>query len=129
MPRQQEIIESYWTVCWKWIIPYPCEKSKTVTKWCYDFSFLNVSYRFFYTNYWGCEGTKLYFWRSWKPTFKIEDFTLYFYTKCFKNLLKEKGPCGPTDVVVFVGGILEDFIKSKVKEVLMEQESDRKKNP
>jgi hypothetical protein len=33
-------VESYWTVCWKWIFPYPCKKYRTVTRWCCFFSWI-----------------------------------------------------------------------------------------
>src|SRR5215207_3572771 len=99
MPEQRQVQETYWSVCWKWIFPYPCRKTRTVTRWCYDFSFVVVSYRGVYTNYWGCEFNQRYEWRRWELTFSFEDFTLYFYTKCFSSLLTSTGPCTPGPVI------------------------------
>lgn len=94
MAEQREIEETYWTWCSKWYIPYPCRKTRVVTKWCYDFSFIVVSDRGFYTDYWGCEFNNRYEWRSWHwiPG-GFSDSTIYFVTKCFKNALESDGPC------------------------------------
>lgn len=40
MPQQREVTERYWGWCTKWYVPYPCRKTRTVLKWCYDFSYL-----------------------------------------------------------------------------------------
>ncbi len=32
-----EVTETYWPVCWKWFVSYPCKKSRTVTRFRYDF--------------------------------------------------------------------------------------------
>src|SRR5258706_11338572 len=83
MPEQRQVAETYWSVCWKWIFPYPCRKTRIVTRWCYDFSYLHVSYRYVYTIYQGCELNILYRWRKFELTWSGDDFTLYFLTKCF----------------------------------------------
>jgi hypothetical protein len=123
MPEQRVVTETYWCPGpWPWQWARTCIRE--VTKWCYDFSFLNVSYRFFYTDYLGCEYNVRYSWRSRIPPFRIEDFTLYFYTRCFNNRLPEQGACVPSpDVGVnFIGRTLENFIEAKVKEVLQRGE-------
>jgi hypothetical protein len=107
MPEQRQIDETYWGVCWKWgFIPYPCRKHRIVTRWCYDFSYLVVSYRYIYTNYRGCELNILYAWRKWELTFRSEDFTLYFYTKCFETQLDAKGSCSPGPVILHLRNVL-----------------------
>ena len=95
MPEEREIVERYWGVCRKWIFLYPCRKSRTVTKWCYDFSYLTVDYHGVYTNYIGCELNTLYSWRAFELTFSFDQFTLYFVTKCYGSLREEKGACSP----------------------------------
>lgn len=106
MPQQREVAETYWSVCWKWIFPYPCRKTHIVTRWCYDFSFLHVSYRVFRSVYRGCELNIIYQWSRWEPTGRVEEFTLYFYTKCFKDLLSPGGPCSPEPVLRHLKNVL-----------------------
>lgn len=93
-PYRAEV--SYWGVCFKWgFIPYPCRKIKT--KWCYDFSFLHVSYHLFYTKYWGCAGDTRFSWTDWWPwPLSFNVFTLYFYTFCLDKKLRPKGDCDPS---------------------------------
>jgi hypothetical protein len=95
MAYQQQVTERYWSVCWKWIVPYPCRKTRTVTKWCYDFSYLTVDYHYVYTNYVGCELNRLYSWRQWELNFSGDVFTLYFVTRCFDNQKTSSGACSP----------------------------------
>jgi len=61
-----EIEVTYWSVCWKWIFPYPCKKSKRVTRFKYDFlpwrSRITWPFR---CKYEGCCGTSLYTWSYW----------------------------------------------------------------
>lgn len=106
MPEQRQVAETYWSVCWKWIFPYPCRKTRIVTRWCYDFSYLHVSYRYVYTIYQGCELNILYRWRKFELTFRGEDFTLYFYTKCFESLLSAVGQCVPAGVIQHLKNVL-----------------------
>jgi hypothetical protein len=107
MAEQREIVETYWTWCSKWHIPYPCRKSRTVTKWCYDFTFLVQSDRGIYTNYWGCEFNNRYEWRDWHwiPV-GFSDSTLYLVTKCFKDALSSKGPCSGESVETYIANAL-----------------------
>ena len=112
MPRQEQIVEHYWGWCSKWYVPYPCRKSHTVTKWCYDFSYLTVDYHYVYTNYVGCELNKLYSWREWEPNFSGDSFTLYFITKCYDGLKQASGPCSPEIAVTYLKQVLgSDFDK------------------
>lgn len=103
MAEYIEVTETYWSVCWKWIFPYPCRKSRKVMKWRYHFSYLNVSYRYIYSNYLGCEFNLKYKWRKWEWTGEGKDFTLYDYDMYFNDKKTDSGPCQP---VVDPGPIL-----------------------
>ena len=106
--HQEQVTERYWTWCSKWYVPYPCRKTRTVTKWCYDFSYLTVDYHYVYTNYVGCELNALYSWRKWELNGSGDSFTLYFVTRCFDNLKTSSGPCSPQDAVIFLKKALGD---------------------
>jgi hypothetical protein len=95
MAYQQQVTEHYWGWCRWWGIPYPCRKTRTVTKWCYDFSYLTVDYHYVYTNYVGCELNQLYSWRQWEFSLSGGAFTLYFVTRCFDDQKTSSGPCSP----------------------------------
>lgn len=95
MPHQEQVVEHYWGWCSKWHVPYPCRQTRTVTKWCYDFSYLTFDYHYVYTNYVGCELNQLYAWRDWELTLSSGASTLYFVTKCYNDLKPAKGPCSP----------------------------------
>ncbi len=62
-----EVVVRYWSTCWKWgFIPYPCRKSKTVTKYKYDFSATRTRITWPFRCRWqGCCGTYLYEWSYW----------------------------------------------------------------
>jgi hypothetical protein len=93
MPEYIEVVETYWSVCWKWIFPYPCKKHRTVKKWHYHFDFLVVSYRYVYSNYWGCELGLKYQWRKWELNGSGEDFVLYDYDMYFDSKKSDAGGC------------------------------------
>jgi hypothetical protein len=122
MPEQREVTEKYWTWCSKWHIPYPCRKTRVVTKWCYQFSFIVVSNRGFWTNNWGCEFNLRYEWRDWH-IFPVgfDDSTVYFVEKCFKNRIDSSGPCS--------SGVAVDYLKktfgSDLSSLLGEGSSDK----
>lgn len=92
MPSQVTITESYWSVCWKWKIPYPCKKYRTVTKWCYNFRWIK-EYRWgFFCYLEGCENGVLYDWYA----FCLNIFgsqTFYNIEKCFGKERDVKGEC------------------------------------
>ena len=102
MPHQEQVVERYWGWCSKWYVPYPCRKSRTVTKWCYDFSYLTVDYHYVYTNYVGCELNQLYPWRQWEFSGSGGAFNLYLVTKCFNDLKESSGACSPGDAVAYL---------------------------
>jgi hypothetical protein len=115
VPYQQEVVEHYWGWCSKWYVPYPCRKTRTVTKWCYDFSYLTVDYHYVYTNYVGCELNKLYSWRAFELTFSGGAFTLYFVTKCYNSLKPSTGPCSPDLAVAQLKRVLGSDFDSIVR--------------
>ena len=112
MPHQEQITETYWGWCSKWYIPYPCRKTRTVTKWCYDFSYLTVDYHYIYTNYVGCEFNQLYSWRKWELSGSGDQFTLYYVTRCYDSLKQSTGPCSPDLALTELRRVLgDDFEK------------------
>jgi len=61
-----QITESYWSVCWKWIFPYPCKKSRTTWKFQYDFRPTRTRITWPFRCSWqGCCGSTLYEWSTW----------------------------------------------------------------
>ncbi len=64
--EQINVIQSYWTWCRKWGIPYPCRKRRTVIRYRYEFipwrSILTWPFR---CKYEGCCGSFLYRWSHW----------------------------------------------------------------
>lgn len=85
--------ESYWTVCWKWIFPYPCKKYRTVRRWCITFDWVKESRYIFYCSIEGCAGGRRYTYGAF--CFNVFG-TAYFYgvTKCFDRELTPSGTCG-----------------------------------
>lgn len=89
------ITETYWTVCWKWIFPYPCKKSRTLRRWCCDFSWIKETGWFFFSTLEGCSGGVEYNWTAF--SFGIVGTHWYFnITKCFNSPLTASGKCGST---------------------------------
>ena len=95
MAEQVEVIETYWSVCWAWFVPYPCKKHRTVKKWHYHFDSLVAAYRGIYTNYTGCELNVKYEWTKWEFTFRFEDVQFYGIDMYFDNKMTDSGPCVP----------------------------------
>ncbi len=92
MPQRMTITESYWGVCKKWGIPYPCRKTRRVTKWRYVFSRLK-EYRWGVFCYLvGCENGKKYSWYA--PCLNVFG-TAEFYNKemYFDDEKKSSGTC------------------------------------
>ena len=118
MPMQVEIQETYWTVCWKWIFPYPCRHTRTVKKWEYQFSYLFVSERIFYDDYRGCEFNIQYKWTNWHwwPG-QYNDWIFYFVTKYYSTQRPANGPCVPTgqnEDVILLKSPLTKFIDERI---------------
>lgn len=62
MPEQKQVQETYWDVCWKWVFPYPCKKTRTVTRWFYHFSWYKEVQYVFYGDITACENGIEYSW-------------------------------------------------------------------
>jgi hypothetical protein len=61
-----QVTESYWSWCSVRIIPYPCKKTRTTTKYRYDFlPWRSLITWPFHCNYEGCCGSSLYRWSYW----------------------------------------------------------------
>lgn len=90
-----EVTERYWSICYKkvWFasVPYPCRKTREVTKYCYEFSVVHENCKAFYSRLWGCCDGKEFKWS--KPCFGW--FDAYFTNKyiCFSKPLKSIGEC------------------------------------
>lgn len=88
----QRIEETYWTVCWKWIFPYPCRKRRTVTRWCCTFDWVKETRWFFFCTLEGCAGGQRYNWTAF--CFNVLG-TAWFYNirLCFSNQMSPSGRC------------------------------------
>jgi len=63
---KEKVEESYWTVCWWYIAPYPCKNTRITTKFRYDFMpTRTVSTWPFHCKWQGCCGRALYEWSYW----------------------------------------------------------------
>jgi hypothetical protein len=104
MGSWQEVSESYWTVCWAWIFPYPCKKYRTVRRYCYHFSYVVHDCYVFFEKLVGCENGRKYEW--WDACFGFfTNATTTSVRKCFAGPLEDKGPCDPEDAPEGVGGV------------------------
>ena len=64
----EQVQVTSWGVCWKWgFIPYPCRKTKTVSRYHYDFRpwRTRFSWSLFRRKYQGCCGGTLFEWSYW----------------------------------------------------------------
>ncbi|MFE9692265.1 hypothetical protein [Micromonospora sp. NPDC005806] len=116
MPTQRQITETYWSVCWWGFVPYPCRKTRTVTKWCYDFSYFTYDYHYVYTNYRGCEYNNLYSWRQWELSLSSGASTLYFVTKCYDTQRPRTGPCTPDTAIARAREVLGERLVGRTNE-------------
>lgn len=122
MPEKREVNERYWSVCYKWKVPYPCRKTRLVTKWCYDFSFVVISKRGIYTNNWGCEFNNRYKWRDWHIVpVGFGDSTVYFVEMCFKSQRDSDGVCSSATAVDY----LKRTLGPDLSRVLHEANADK----
>lgn len=75
MAQLVTITETYLTVCWKWFVPYPCRKHRTVQKWEYVWLRLKETGYGLFSLIDGCEqGGFRHKWRAW--SFNIWGATL-----------------------------------------------------
>lgn len=63
----ETITVTYWGVCWKWVFPYPCKKTKQVKRYHYDFQPWRTRFSWspFRRCYEACCGARLYAWCYW----------------------------------------------------------------
>ena len=54
--------KSYWTVCWKWIFPYPCKKTKDV--YCCTGRWKQRCYLFISEQWICCDTREYHFWTA-----------------------------------------------------------------
>ena len=126
MPEQRQVSEYYWTTCYKefnypcgikWChkrvwgvripypcgtkyckgnMPYPCRKTRTVTKWCYEFDAIHENCKVGIATNYGCENGVEYKWRSacfgWFNAYHVHGP----YVKCFEEQLDDQGDCDNT---------------------------------
>ena len=91
MPEQVPCENSYWTVCWKWIFPYPCKKTEKTTCWCYDFSWYKEYKYVFYNKIVACEAGIEYSWSE--SCLGFGTGTYYRVKKCFTSPRSVTGAC------------------------------------
>ena len=105
MPEQREVVKCEWKVCWKWIFPYPCERCRVVTQWCYQFSSVKDQCFAFAEKHCGCEQGHEFCW--WDGCFGWFTNWRFGATVCFDSQLEDQGACSgsipPGDVP---GGVL-----------------------
>jgi hypothetical protein len=93
--QQETFTESYWSVCWKWgFIPYPCRKTRTVTKWCAYFDWVTTRGFVFWCSHEGCMEGQLYYW-SGSCLATPGTFYSRGVNACFWNRLEPAGNCPP----------------------------------
>ena len=133
--EKRDVVERYWATCYydtsvwcgfDWCswhgfpypcgnnycdvsIPYPCRKSRTVVKYCYDFSsFSNNCYGFYETHSGCCDG-KEYDWSD--GCFGYFTGVFQSGTRCFDEPLKDNGSCREGSSIprggTIPGGVLE----------------------
>jgi hypothetical protein len=93
MPKQVEVVETYWTWCSKWNVPYPCRKRRTVTKWQYNFSWVQEIGWGLRCTFIGCEPRNRYVWSKWCLN---RWGSKYFYNAVyyFTDPRRQEGECG-----------------------------------
>ena len=87
----------YWTVCWKWIFPYPCRKTKT--KYCCS-GMLKVRCYGFFGERWFCCDSREHHW--WSFCFGIG--TRINQDRICKNSIPDESEDCPNIVDVIVPG-------------------------
>lgn len=90
MPVEKEVVETYWTWCRKWGVPYPCRKKRTVVRWCYTF-------RVWRRNLFGpleyniaCENNFEYTWKKWTWYVGFGTYLHFDVDKCFPKRIPDK---------------------------------------
>lgn len=90
MPWEQVTVR-YWTVCWKWIFPYPCRKSKN--KYCCTGRWKQRCYLFYGEQWLCCDGREGHYWA---PCFGIGDTTSARERVCRDSIPESRDGCPTT---------------------------------
>ncbi|HET7303569.1 MAG TPA: hypothetical protein VFJ12_03330 [Segeticoccus sp.] len=96
MPQHVQITERYWCPGpWPWQWFDTC--TRTVWKWCYDFSWVEETGYGFFSHLKGCEKGTLYTW--WAFSFNIWGSTYYGPGRmCFDDTVSSSGRCSASSV-------------------------------
>ncbi|MCP9000370.1 hypothetical protein NFC73_11615 [Pseudarthrobacter sp. RMG13] len=96
MPQQVVVTETYWCPgAWPWEWFDTC--TRRVTKWCYDFSWVEETGYGLASHLKGCENGILYSW--WAFSFNIWGSTQYGPGRmCFTSQLSSSGRCAASAV-------------------------------
>jgi hypothetical protein len=96
MPQQVVVTETYWCPgAWPWEWFDTC--TRKVTKWCYDFSWVEETGYGLASHLKGCENGILYTW--WAFSFNIWGSTQYGPGRmCFTSQLSSSGRCAVSAV-------------------------------
>jgi hypothetical protein len=97
--EQSTSTEKYWSVCFKWgFIPYPCQKTHTVTRWCADYDWATTTGFLFFCSTEGCIDGQLYRWRKGFCFFSGRgSITTGAGRVCLGNRPDALGPCSADD--------------------------------
>lgn len=89
----------YWTVCWAWIFPYPCRKTKT--KQCCTGILKVQCYGFFGRKWFCCDGRESFWWGG---CWGVGNILASGVTVCRNSVPSERDNCPHTvgDVPVIV---------------------------
>ena len=93
MPIQETISQRYWGWCrgW-WGVKYPCRKTRTRIKWCYQFQTLKEVGYGVASKLTGCEDGVQYQW--WAGSFNVWGTTHFSNIKqCFSSQRNRSGSC------------------------------------
>jgi hypothetical protein len=94
--EEVEVEERYWTWCRKWGVPYRCRKTRTTTKYRYDFRPTRTRVAPPFRCRWeGCCGNRLYKWSHWCRwgTGNSAWDQFHTVTRYFKSPLNSSGDC------------------------------------
>jgi hypothetical protein len=89
---QQSVYEDYWTICWWFIFPYPCQKTHQVSRWCCTFQWVKEYRWFLWIWNEACSDGTLYRWSG--PGLGFGSYTYYDQFMCFGRAMEPAGSCG-----------------------------------
>ena len=88
---QRTYTETYWCPGW-WPWQWFRTCTRTVTKWCCDFTWLRETGWVFFSTMEGCAGGQRYSWVAFSFNI-IGTSTYYNMTKCFDSPMSPSGKC------------------------------------